>query len=93
MKISELATLSGLTTSRIRFYEQQGLIAKAARAANGYRDYQQEALASLQFIQLGQSLGFTLDEIKPLVGISAKVDHQSPSRTRRHPEMGSCRTW
>jgi DNA-binding transcriptional MerR regulator len=25
---------------------------------------------------LGQSLGFTLDEIKPLVGISAKVDHQ-----------------
>ncbi|QIR14246.1 MerR family transcriptional regulator [Shewanella aestuarii] len=76
MKISEVASLSGLTTSRIRFYEQQGLIANPQRAANGYRDYQNNVLANLQLIKLGQSLGFTLEEIKPFLGIASKVDHQ-----------------
>ncbi|EIY2514690.1 TPA: MerR family DNA-binding transcriptional regulator, partial [Pseudomonas aeruginosa] len=38
MKIGELAKLTGLATSRIRFYEASGLI-RSQRKANGYRDY------------------------------------------------------
>ncbi|MDR7057946.1 DNA-binding transcriptional MerR regulator [Pseudomonas koreensis] len=35
MRIGELAKISGLTPSRIRFYEARGLICSVARTANG----------------------------------------------------------
>lgn len=63
MKIGEIAKAAGVTTSRIRFYERQGIIAPADRGANGYRDYPAELIAFLQFIEQAQSLGFTLREI------------------------------
>ena len=88
MKISELAELTQLTTSRIRFYEQQGLIAPVQRKANGYRDYTQDAVASLQFIQIGQSLGFTLEEIKPFLGLTEAVDHQKALHLLKQKQLG-----
>lgn len=38
MRIGELAERTGVTTRLLRYYEEQGLITPA-RAANGYRDY------------------------------------------------------
>lgn len=38
MKIGELARRTGLAASRIRFYEEAGLLV-VQRQANGYRDY------------------------------------------------------
>src|SRR5262249_23402981 len=38
MKIGELARRSGLSSSRIRFYEAKGLLNVVSRKANGYRD-------------------------------------------------------
>jgi DNA-binding transcriptional MerR regulator len=66
MKIGELAKRSGLTTSRIRFYEAAGLIS-VARRANGYRAYSAEALTALNIITSAQDAGFTLDEIRRLM--------------------------
>jgi MerR family transcriptional regulator, copper efflux regulator len=63
MRIGELATASGLTPSRIRFYEARGILAPAARRKNGYRDYPESAIAVLLFIDQGQTLGFTLAEL------------------------------
>lgn len=63
MKIGEIAKAAGVTTSRIRFYEKRGIIAPAARGANGYRDYPAELVTLLNFIEQAQSLGFTLKEI------------------------------
>lgn len=39
MRIGELAKISGLAASRIRFHEASGLIKSVERKANGYRDY------------------------------------------------------
>ena len=50
MRIGQLARMVGVTTSRIRFYEARGIIAPAARTANGYRDYDAKTAASLRFI-------------------------------------------
>jgi DNA-binding transcriptional MerR regulator len=47
LQIEELAKRSGLTTSRIRFYEVQGLIS-LTRRANGDRAY--SALVALKVI-------------------------------------------
>lgn len=63
MKIGEIAKAAGVTTSRIRFYEREGIIPPAERGANGYRDYDARLIALLQFIEQAQSLGFTLREI------------------------------
>ena len=66
MKIGELARRTGLTASRIRFYEDQGLL-KAQRLANGYRDYADDALLLLGLITGAQKAGFSLEEIHALL--------------------------
>ena len=70
MKIGELAKRSGLTPSRIRFYEASGLIA-AQRQANGYREYSEQTLQTLGVIVCSQQSGFSLEEIRHLLPDSA----------------------
>ena len=52
-----------LSRDTLRFYEKRGLL-RARRSANGYRDYQPEAVDWLRYLPLAQSLGFTLAEIE-----------------------------
>jgi MerR family copper efflux transcriptional regulator len=64
MRIGELARRSDLSVSRIRFYEANGLLPKAERRENGYRDYPDAALETLHLIEGAQNLGFSLKEIR-----------------------------
>ena len=66
MKIGELAKQTGLTISKIRFYEAQGLI-EASRQSNGYREYLPQTVNILQIIVGSQACGFSLNEIRPLL--------------------------
>jgi DNA-binding transcriptional MerR regulator len=66
MQIGVLAKRTGLTASRIRFYEAQGLIS-VGRRANGYRIYSPAALMALNIITSAQDAGFTLEEIRRLM--------------------------
>ncbi len=65
MKIGELARRTGLSASRLRFYEASGLI-EAQRLGNGYRDYPEEVVQRLEIITCGQQAGFSLDEMRTL---------------------------
>ncbi|QPF72121.1 MerR family DNA-binding protein [Roseateles sp. DAIF2] len=67
MKIGELARRSGLSPSRIRFYESSGLIRGVERRENGYRVYGPQALWTLEIITSAQGAGFSLDEIRSLL--------------------------
>jgi DNA-binding transcriptional MerR regulator len=67
MRIGELAERSGLTASRIRFYEASGLINAVERNANGYREYTTEAVVTLDIITAAQKAGFSLQEIRSLL--------------------------
>ncbi|ODP32961.1 MerR family transcriptional regulator [Pandoraea sp. ISTKB] len=67
MKIGELAQASGVAASRIRFYEAEGLLPNAQRQANGYREYDDDALTRLSLIRRAQNAGFTLDEIRAIL--------------------------
>ncbi|MGU7782196.1 MerR family transcriptional regulator [Burkholderia sp. PU8-34] len=71
MRIGELAKLSGLTASRIRFYEAEGLIAGVERSTNGYRDYSEDAVWMLEIISSAQSAGFSLEQIRHLLPVGA----------------------
>lgn len=67
MKIGDLAQLTGLKPSAIRFYEASGLLPPGARGPNGYRLYTEAAADRLRLIQLAQRLGFSLDTLRPLL--------------------------
>lgn len=71
MRIGELAKISGLAASRIRFYEASGLIQSVERKSNGYRDYAPGTEAVLEIIKGAQAAGFSLEEIRQLMPRSA----------------------
>ncbi|RJG45529.1 MerR family transcriptional regulator [Mesorhizobium sp. DCY119] len=84
MKIGELAARSGLTQSRIRFYERIGLLTAVDRRSNGYRVYPSQALAVLEVIATAQAAGFSLDEIRTLMpGDLEHWDHDALMKTLR----------
>lgn len=84
MKIGDLASRSGLTQSRIRFYEKIGLLKTVDRRSNGYRVYPPAALTVLEIIATAQAAGFSLDEIRTLMpGDLEKWDHDALMETLR----------
>lgn len=66
MSIGEVASLSGLATSAIRYYEQQGLI-PLPRRHSGRRIYDRDILVRLSVIELAKAAGFTIREIRELL--------------------------
>ena len=66
MLIGELSQQTGIASSAIRFYEEQGLLPRAARVS-GRRVFDDRALAQMRVVQLARDAGFTLAEIRQLV--------------------------
>jgi MerR family transcriptional regulator, copper efflux regulator len=64
MRIGELSRRTGISTSRIRFYEKHDVLPRPSRDENGYRTYPDAALKILEMIDGAQQLGFSLSEIR-----------------------------
>ena len=62
MKVSDLARRAGITSAAVRFYESQGVLPEAPRAANGYRDYSEYDLCRLRLVVAMRGLGIELAE-------------------------------
>jgi MerR family mercuric resistance operon transcriptional regulator len=69
LSIGKVARLSGVSIDTIRFYERNGLIPDPPRRDSGYRDYPEETVFRLQFIKNAKDLGFSLAEIRELLGL------------------------
>ena len=69
LRIGRVARESGISIEAIRFYEQEGLLPKPARALSGYRNYQPEAIVRLRFIRHAKELGFSLREVRELLSL------------------------
>lgn len=67
MLIGDVAGRSGVPTKTLRYYEQIGLLAAPARSTSGYRQYEPDVLARLDFIKSSQALGLTLGEIRSVI--------------------------
>jgi MerR family transcriptional regulator, repressor of the yfmOP operon len=68
LRIQEVAEDTGLTPRTIRYYEEVGLLAPAARSEGAYRLYDGEDLDRLRFIRgLRDDAGFSLAEIRQLL--------------------------
>jgi MerR family transcriptional regulator, copper efflux regulator len=69
MNIGEAAAASGVSAKMLRHYETIGLMPKAKRSASNYRNYAESDVHTLRFIRRARSLGFSMAEIKELVGL------------------------
>ncbi|MDU8924718.1 Cd(II)/Pb(II)-responsive transcriptional regulator [Pasteurellaceae bacterium LIM206] len=77
MRIGTLAKAVGCTVETIRFYEKQGLLPQAERAANNFRIYNAEHLQRLSFICYCRTLDISLSEIKMLLNLSRSSEAQA----------------
>jgi DNA-binding transcriptional MerR regulator len=71
LRVQEFARLAGVTVRALHVYDQAGLLAPAARTAHGHRRYRIADLLRLQQIVTLKHLGFSLEEIKTLLGAPA----------------------
>lgn len=71
MLIGELSKQTGLSKDTIRFYEKLGLIVATEREAGSrlYKEFDEDTIQRLFIIKQGQSLGFTLGEMKELADV------------------------
>jgi len=70
--ISQLAKAAGIPTTTVRYYERIGLLQPEDRSHGNYRLYSDESVDTLKFIRAAQSIGFTLDDVKALLGDDGK---------------------
>lgn len=70
MKVSELARSAGVTPDTVRYYTRIGLLIPATDADNGYRRFSGADLDRLHFVLRAKHLGFQLDEIAQILGMS-----------------------
>ena len=61
-----------MKTSTVRFYERRGLLPEPMRSSGGYREYADEDVALVRFLQRGQELGFTLAELDELTALTRR---------------------
>jgi DNA-binding transcriptional MerR regulator len=67
LDIGEIAAATGIRPSALRYYEEIGLITSVAR--HGLRrQFPPEVLMQLKLVLMGQTAGFSLDEIAGMFG-------------------------
>ena len=78
LDIAEVAQRTGMAASRLRFYEEKGLIVSVGRRGLK-RLYDARVVDRLALIALGQTAGFSLDEIGGVLGGDGRLDRAQVS--------------
>lgn len=102
LTIGRLAKAADIGVETIRFYERERLLPEPARTAGGYRQYEPATVDRLVFIRRAKALGFSLDEIRELLGLAhpegdraqvkAVTQHKLAQIDRRIDELRRMRT-
>lgn len=72
MTIGDLARETGVKVVTIRYYEQIGVVPAVTRTPGNYRSYGKEHVRRLRFIRKCRDLGFSLDQVRDLLRLSAE---------------------
>lgn len=73
LDISELSRISGFPPSKLRYYEEVGLIRSAGRRGLK-RLYADEVKTRISIIALAQTAGFSLSEIREMIGSEGRPE-------------------
>ena len=85
--ISDAAKSAGLGIETVRYYEREGLLREPPRTASGYRQYNDDDVRRLAFIRRAKTLGFSLREIRELLGLT----EQRAASAREVKELASAK--
>ncbi len=69
MNIGQAAAAANLSARMIRHYEGIGLLPRAGRTPSNYRVYGPNDVHVLRFIKRARTLGFSIDDIRELLGL------------------------
>ncbi|HET7366649.1 MAG TPA: Cu(I)-responsive transcriptional regulator [Burkholderiales bacterium] len=70
LKIGQAAAAAGLSAKMVRHYEAIGLLPRATRTTySNYRLYGPNDVHTMRFVRRARSLGFSMAEIKELLGL------------------------
>jgi len=73
--IGQLGARAGAHLETVRYYERIGLMPGPPRSQGGHRVYDGAHLKRLGFIRRSRELGFSLDEIRALLGLVDRGDY------------------
>ena len=86
IQIGELSRRTGCNIETIRYYERIALLPAPARSAGRYRVYDTADVRRLAFIRRARELGFTLDEVRTLLSLSANEGQGACANVRELAE-------
>ncbi len=69
MQVREVATLTGISVRTLHYYDEIGLLIPEKSTVSGYRHYSEHDLERLQQILFFKNVGFSLKEIKQMIGV------------------------
>jgi MerR family mercuric resistance operon transcriptional regulator len=72
LTIGALAKAANVHVETIRYYQRRGLLREPARPPSGIRRYGLVDVTRLRFIRHAQQSGFTLEEVRALLGLSGR---------------------
>jgi Cu(I)-responsive transcriptional regulator len=72
--IGDLAKATDTKVETIRYYERIGLLPEPERTAGNYRSYEAAHLGRLSFIRRARELGFSIDQVRNLLGLADQKD-------------------
>lgn len=78
MRIGDIAKLSHVSKSIIRYYEDKGLLPRAVRDSAGYREYGDAELSRILFVTSARRIGCTFGEIKAMIDMQEQPCPPSP---------------
>jgi DNA-binding transcriptional MerR regulator len=74
LTIGRLAELTQSNVPTIRYYEEIGLLPKAARRLGGHRTYGETDLQRMTFIRRCRDFGFPIEQVRTLVALTERPD-------------------
>jgi len=81
LSISEVAAQTGLTTSTLRYYEQEGLLrGEIDRASSSHRRYSDQDVRWVSFITKLRATGMPIRDIRRYTELAREGDHTTPAR-------------
>lgn len=72
--IGALAEATDTKVETVRYYERIGLLPEPGRTTGNYRSYRDAHRERLSFIRRARDLGFTLDQVRALLGLAESRD-------------------
>lgn len=82
MTINEVSKKLNITQDTLRFYEKSGLLGTIKRDNSGYRNYDEEDLARIEFIKCMRSAELSIEVLKEYITLFEKGEDTKEERKR-----------